>query len=116
IRLAALARKLKRAVDAAGVQIVGAADAEVRRAIILVGAAGSLPFRARPGAGDVIITGEIRHHDALAILRSGATAIALGHWTSEHPVLRSLAERMTAALPGLAADLSECDAEPFAPL
>lgn len=116
IKLAALARKLKRAVDAAGVQIVGDPGAELRRAIILVGAAGSLPFQAHPRSGDVIITGEIRHHDALSILRAGATAIALGHWTSERPVLHALAERLTAALPGLEVALSEADREPFAPL
>jgi len=116
IALAALARKLKNALATPCVQIVGDARAQVQRAIILVGAAGSLPFQAQPADGDVIITGEIRHHDALAFLRRGAAAIALGHWTSERPVLRSVADRVMAALPGIVAQLSASDQEPFAPL
>jgi dinuclear metal center YbgI/SA1388 family protein len=116
VKLAALARKLKRAVSAKGVQIVGDPATELRRAIILVGAAGNLPFQAQPSAGDVIITGEIRHHDALSILRCGATAIALGHWTSERPVLQSVADRLMTAIPGVVAQLSKADREPFVPI
>jgi dinuclear metal center YbgI/SA1388 family protein len=108
-----LAKKLKRAVHADCVQIVGAGDREVSRAVIVVGAAGSLPFSAGLTNDDVIVTGEIRHHDALAILRSGCGAIALNHWTSERPVLKAVAERLMSMLPGLSAQLSESDREPF---
>jgi hypothetical protein len=53
--------------------------------------------------GDVIVTGEMRHHDALTVLRRGACAIVVGHWTSERPALQSVAKRLAASLPGLAA-------------
>jgi dinuclear metal center YbgI/SA1388 family protein len=114
ISLSGLAAKLKRATGAGGVQIAGNARQHLKRAIILVGAAGSLPFTAHPGPGDVIITGEIRHHDALSILRCGACAIALGHWTSERPVLAPMAARLLAALPGLRVAVSRADREPLA--
>lgn len=113
--LAALARRLKKAAGLRAMQIVGAGEAEVRRAIILAGAAGSLPMKAGLRAGDVVVTGEIRHHDALALLRAGATAIALGHWSSERPVLDALAERLSAAMSVLQIGISEADAEPFRP-
>ena len=51
VELGALARKLQRSTEAATVQIVGDGLEKVRRAIILVGAAGSLPFAANPGPG-----------------------------------------------------------------
>lgn len=114
ITLAQLARKLKKGVEAGHVLIVGPGNRSVSRAIIVVGAAGSLPLtKASPDEQTVIITGEIRHHDALTIERHGCCAIALGHWTSERPVLDSVAARLAEALPGAAIELSRADAEPF---
>lgn len=113
ITLQALARKLKRAVHARWVQIVGKPLHQVDHAVIVVGAAGNLPFRCELNSKSVIITGEIRHHDALEIERRGCTAIALGHWTSERPVLSSLAKQLKKKLPGVAFKLSQKDREPF---
>ncbi len=111
--LSRLARKLKRATQAACVQIIGPPDRAIGRAVILVGAAGTIPFRVPLTPNDVIVTGEIRHHDALTIERFGCTAVALGHWASERPVLPSLAERLSAARPGLTVTISEADKDPF---
>ncbi|MCZ6665332.1 MAG: Nif3-like dinuclear metal center hexameric protein [Gammaproteobacteria bacterium] len=113
LSLSALAGKLKKTMGAGGVQIVGAPGRAVDRAIIVVGAAGSLPFRIPLRSKDVIITGEIRHHDALTIERHGCSAIALGHWTSERPVLVPLTQHIKAALSGLNIHISTSDREPF---
>ena len=114
--LGKLARKLKRATQSASVQVVGPLDRAVNRAIIVVGAAGSKPFSSALASQDVIVTGEIRHHDALTIQRLGCTAIALGHWASERPVLEPLARRFEAALPGITAQVSDADRDPFQPV
>lgn len=111
--LSVLAAKLKQATKATCVQTVGPMSRSIDRAVIVVGAAGSLPFRVPLGASDVIITGEIRHHDGLAIGRRGCCAIALGHWASERPVLPSLARRLSAALPGVDVRVSKGDRDPF---
>jgi hypothetical protein len=111
--LGRLARSLKKAVSTSSVQLVGDVDQMVSRAVIVAGAAGTLPFRAGLAAGDVVITGEIRHHDALSIQRQGGAAIALGHWSSERPVLDSIAERFSKAMPTLEVNVAEADAEVF---
>lgn len=116
VALAALAERLKKATGAGAVQLVGEARKRVRRAVIVAGAAGNLPFRAGLGRGDVVVTGEIRHHDALAIARSGAAAVALGHWASERPVLAPLAQRLGTALPGVRCAVSKADRDPFQPI
>lgn len=111
-----LARMLARKTGAANVSIVGNAGARAVRGLVCVGAAGSLPFEitGRPlGPGDVVITGEIRHHDALAYERCGAAAIALGHWTSERPVLTPLASRLRRMLRGVSVTVSRRDRDPF---
>ncbi len=116
VTLASLGRSLKKKTRAKCVQIVGAPDQEIRRATIVVGAAGNLPFRNHLDSHDVIITGEIRHHDALTIERRGCSAIALGHWTSEHPVLARLAKRIEDLAPGTTVAISKSDHEPFTPV
>lgn len=114
--LGKLAAKLKRATRAAGAQIVGTARQRVERAVIVVGAAGSLPLSAGLATGDVVITGEVRHHDALTVLRHGSTAIALGHWSSERPVLAPLADRLACELPSIQWIVSTADHEPLQPV
>lgn len=89
------------------------------RGLVCVGAAGSWPFEAagqRCGPGDVVITGEIRHHDALRYQRLGVAAVALGHWASERPSLPPLADRLRRMLPGVSVRVSQADADPFRPM
>ncbi|MCP4245908.1 MAG: Nif3-like dinuclear metal center hexameric protein [bacterium] len=111
--LSALAKKLKRTLEAPCTQIVGDPATPITRAIVCVGSAGSLPFRLPLTAGDVIITGEIRHHDALTIARHPCTAIALSHWASERPALEALTGRISDLQPALDVALSEADCDPF---
>jgi dinuclear metal center YbgI/SA1388 family protein len=118
VTLRSLARILKRKCRAANVFVIGNPSGTLRHALICAGAAGSLPFEipGRPcGKGDVVITGEIRHHDALAYARSGAAAIALGHWASERPVLLPLSQKLRQRLPGAAIVISRKDKAPFTP-
>ena len=107
------AQRVKRRSQAGCVSIVGDPDAAVERAILGAGAAGSMPFSLKLGPGDVVVTGEMRHHDALRLLRLGASALVLSHWSSERPTLKVLGARMEQAVAGLTTLLSEADAEPF---
>jgi len=121
--LGGLAGRLKKAVGAAVVHVVGARSLPVRRVAICVGSAGRLPDKSRrTHSCDAIITGEINHHDALHWCRrtppkgSGFGAIALGHWHSERPVLSAVATRLRSVLPGLAVKISRKDRDPFQPV
>jgi len=116
VSLVTLAKRLKRKTGAVNVDCVGSGAPTLTRAIICVGAAGSLPMRVHPGEGDVVITGEMRHHDALALLRRRAAAITLGHWASERPVLAEFRDRLVELLPKLNVVVSESDRDPFTPV
>ncbi len=113
IALSRLAASLKRATKSRCMQLVGDGKQMVDRAIIVAGSAGSLPFRAGLTARTVVITGEMRHHDGLAIARAGATAILLGHWASERPALIPLSERLTSMIQGVEFRISSQDCDPF---
>ncbi len=107
------ARRVKRRCHAPCVSMVGQPQRQLSRAIIGVGAAGSLPFSLKLGPGDVVVTGEMRHHDALRLLRLGACALVLSHWSSERPAMKLFGERLQLAVAGLITTLSAADSEPF---
>jgi len=116
IKLGTLARDLARRTKAAAPAVVGNSAARISRGFVCVGSAGTLPLEADDadcGPGDVVITGEIRHHDALKYERCGASAVALGHSTSERPVLKPLRKRLANALAGIDIDISRKDCDPF---
>ncbi len=116
VTLGVLARRLATTTRAPCAMRIGRAGARLRRGYVCVGAAGSLPFEIPGeslGSGDVVITGEIRHHDALRYERCGAAAIALGHSVSERPVLMPLASKLRTLLPGVAVVVSRADRDPF---
>lgn len=116
IRLGNLATLLARRVGARAPAIVGRRNTRVRRGFVCVGAAGSLPFEATAGPcgpGDVVITGEIRHHDALRYERCGAGAIVLGHSTSERPVLKPLGVMLKKHIADVSIKISRKDRDPI---
>ncbi len=112
--LGKLAAQLKKATGSRVAMMVGAPGTRVRRAAVCVGAAGRLPLeKPRSADADVIVTGEIRHHDALTLLRLGKCAVALGHWESERPALAPLGRRLVQRLPGLRVMLSRREVGPL---
>ena len=112
--LASLARKLRRFSGSQVMMIVGEADRPLRRAAVCVGSAGRLPFeKPRSADCDVVVTGEIRHHDALTIRHRGVCAVAMGHWESERPVLPVLAQRLSGMLASVKVLVSTADRGPF---
>lgn len=113
--LAGLAERLRQRSGSKVVMTVGAGKTKLERAAVCVGAAGSLPLeKPRSAVCDVVVTGEIRHHEALTLLRLGKTAVALGHWESERPTLPPLAARLADWITGVQFKVSRKDAGPFA--
>ena len=109
-----LLRHIGRVVDLSAATVVGELD---RRFASVVAAAGSFPVRdLMVDAAALVLTGELRHHDALQLAKEGVTAICLGHDRSERPGLARLRERLAEALPGMWFELSKADVSPMRPV
>lgn len=80
---------------------------------VLAGAAGELLFDAIAQGADVIVTGEVRHHDALAAAARGVTVICALHSWSERVALAAYGARIEAEARGVRAVLSQLDRDPF---
>jgi len=115
ITLGKLVQALTLATRAGCPTIVGDYRMQLSRGIVIAGSGGDMPFSIPGGLGngDVVITGEMRHHDALRVKRHGAAAILLGHWASERPVLASLAKSLRGRMSNSTITISKEDADPI---
>jgi hypothetical protein len=88
-------------------------DTPITRAACGAGSCGDL-FRAAASRGATFyLTGEMRHHDALAAAAAGVTVACVGHSNSERPALARLAHNLRKLLPGLDIVSSGRDRDPF---
>lgn len=85
----------------------------IRTAACGAGAAGAMYQQAISAGAELFVTGEMRHHDALAASAAGMTVVCLGHSNSERMTLRPLAKRIQELLPKLKIVIAKSDADPF---
>lgn len=112
-----LASRLKSHLRVPAVQVAPAAGVDpmttpVDRVGVLPGAGGSIAPRALADQCQVFITGEMKHHEVLAMTSAGMSIILAGHTASERGYLTSLARRLQEELSGVSAIVSKADREP----
>lgn len=109
-----LVARVKAALGLSYVLVSGPVDREARSVAVAAGAGGELLEDAVRAGADVFVTGEVRHHDALAAARRGVTVVATLHSNSERAAVRAYAGRVGARLGARAAvAVSEADRDPF---
>ncbi len=113
----AMLNRVRKACGVRRIQLAGpgvdAPDRPVGVLAVGCGSCGSLFRQAIAGGADLYVTGELRHHDALAAAAAGLTVACVGHSNSERLTLDSLARRLQAALPGLEVALANTDRDPL---
>jgi len=103
--------RVKRALGADHVLVAGPLDGDASRVAVLAGSGAEHCRAARAAGADVYVTGELRHHDALA---AGAmTVVCALHSVSERVAMAPFAERLRARVPGLDVAVSTVDRDPF---
>ena len=105
--------RLKRALGLERVLLAGGTSGKVNVAACCAGSCGGLFRSAAAGGADAYVTGEMRHHDALAAAAAGMTCICVGHSNSERIVLPPLRGRIRQAVAGLDVRISRADRDPF---
>jgi dinuclear metal center YbgI/SA1388 family protein len=105
---------VKRALGVSHVLVSGSVDRTVSRGAVAAGSGGDLVPDALAQGAEVLLTGEVRHHDALRAQGAGLSIIALLHSVSERCALPALQLLLASALPDVAFVMSETDRDPFA--
>ncbi|MBX3189988.1 MAG: Nif3-like dinuclear metal center hexameric protein [Labilithrix sp.] len=108
-----LVARVKEALGLSYVLASGPLDSNAARVAVAAGAGGELLADAIAAGADVFVTGEIRHHDALAAAQKGVTVVATLHSNSERVAVKAFAARLAARLAPLDVAFSGSDADPF---
>lgn len=93
VSLSSLARRVQDALNTV-VRFCGDADQKVRRIATVGGSGGDYVQHAAHARADVLITGEIKHHQALKALYLGLNIIEAGHYETESVALLPLIDRL----------------------
>lgn len=83
LTLGSLAKKIKNELECRWVTVIGEPGAEVQRIAVLGGSGGSMIGLAKTKKADVLITGEIKYHEALEAKSLGLNVIEAGHYATE---------------------------------
>jgi dinuclear metal center YbgI/SA1388 family protein len=111
--VAELAGRLKTVLGLRYIDIVGEPGSVASRAAIVCGSGGDFTMDAVKRTAQLLITGEIRFHDALLAQAHHLSVILLGHYASERFAMEKLADRLAARFPQVSVWASETEQDPI---
>lgn len=113
VRIAQIIKKIKQVTGAKAVGLIGDQNRTVRRAAVCAGSCGMIINSVIAAKADLYLTGELKHHQALAAQEAGLTCICLSHTVSERFILKKLAKQLQNQIKTVKISISKKDADPF---
>ena len=94
VKLSKMTERVKAILGAEKIRVVGPKNRRIRRVAVVGGAGGGMVSIASKKGADLLVSGDIRHHEALEAKTLGLALIDAGHFHTEKPALRPFAERL----------------------
>jgi len=113
MRISRIIERIKKHTAAQAVGIVGDEKRLVRTAAVCAGACGKIISSVIAAKADLYLTGELKHHEALAAQEAGMTCICLSHTVSERFILKKFAKQLRKQTKKITIKISRKDADPF---
>jgi len=113
VRVAQIIKRIKKVTGARAVGMVGNQNRLVRRAAVCAGSCGKIINSVIAAKADLYLTGELKHHQALAAQEAGLTCICLSHTVSERFILKKFAKQLQKKVKTVKISISKKDADPF---
>lgn len=104
---------IRKTTGARAAGLVGPQKRTIRTAAVCAGSCGKLLNTVIAAGCDLYVTGELKHHMALAAQEAGLTCVCLSHSVSERFALKKLAARLKRRLKDVTITHSRTDADPF---
>ena len=120
--LNAIIAKIKRHTGAKAVGVIGPDERAsrggrekrlVKTAAVCAGSCGKIINLIIAQKADLYVTGELKHHQALAAQEAGLTCLCLSHTVSERFILKKFAGQLQKRLPAVTIIVSKKDFDPF---
>jgi dinuclear metal center YbgI/SA1388 family protein len=113
VRIAQIIKMIKKVTGAKTVGLVGDRNKLVRRAAVCAGSCGSIINSVIAAEADLYLTGELKHHQALAAQEAGLTCICLSHTVSERFILKKFSRQLQKQIKKIKIRISKKDTDPF---
>jgi len=108
-----LIERVKKQTGAKAVGLVGDTKRLVETAAVCAGTCGKIVNTVIAAGADLYLTGEMKHHEALAAQEAGLTCICLSHTVSERFMLKKVAGQLKSRMKQVTVKISKKDADPF---
>jgi len=113
LRIEQIIKKIKKHTHAQAVGLIGNEKRLVKTAAVCAGSCGKIINLVIAAKADLYLTGELKHHQALAAQEAGLTCICLSHTVSERFILKKFAKQLQKQLNSVTIRISKKDADPF---
>lgn len=112
-RLNKILQNIKKHTGAKTFAIIGPQNRLVKKAAVCAGSCGKIINQVIAQKCDLYLTGELKHHLALAAQQANLTCICLTHTVSERFILKKLAKKLQKQLKTVKITVSKKDVDPF---
>ena len=113
MRLEKIIERIKKSTAAKSLGVVGKQKRLIKTAAVCAGSCGKIINTVIAAGTDLYVTGELKHHQALAAQEAGLTCICLSHTGSERFILKKFAKQLQKQLKNMTIKISRKDADPF---
>jgi dinuclear metal center YbgI/SA1388 family protein len=113
MRLNQIIQRVKKRTGAKVAGIVGNKNRLIKTAAVCAGSCGKIINLVIAAKCDLYLTGELKHHQALAAQEAGLTCLCLSHTVSERFILRKLAKQLQKQIKAVTISVSKKDKDPF---
>ena len=115
LKIEQIIRRIKKHTGAPAAGIVGKEKRLVKTAAVCAGSCGAIINLVIAAKADLYLTGELKHHQALAAQEAGLTCICLSHTVSERFILKKFSKQLQKQLNSttMTIRISKKDADPF---
>jgi dinuclear metal center YbgI/SA1388 family protein len=114
------AASVKRSLDADHVRFVGASDRQITKVAVCGGSGASLLSSAARQGADVLVTGDIKYHDARIAESLGVALIDGGHFATERIMIEAFAQQLRGMIDAKGFEIEIlpllCEQDPFSVL
>jgi len=108
-----IVNRIKKHTGAKAVGIVGDEKRLVKTAAVCAGYCGKIINSVIAAKADLYVTGELKHHQALAAQQANLTCLCLSHSISERFILAKFAKQLKPQLKNVTIKISKKDRDPF---
>jgi len=113
MRIEQIIKRVKKYTGAKAMGVVGDEKRLVKAAAVCAGYCGKLIDSVIAAKVDLFLTGELKHHQALAVQEADMTCICLSHSISERFILKKIAKQLQKRVKKVTIKISKKDADPF---